>query len=805
MKITIDIHYITHGEEHLSLLIGEQNIALQPREGGIQTAEIEIEGSVAEYSFAVMEGDRIARREWGAPHRLTLPTNIAQMKVREAWHDAPICTAYSTSLFTEGVCAHKVEPQPLPCEGECYLEMEATALRRTERLAIVGASEELGRWSTPRAMRHIGGGVWATTLRVTERTEYKAVVIDDTSGAILRWEAGDNRLLEADSATRCTLSLRLRDTRQWRGAGVAVPIFSLRSEQSGGVGEFADLKMLVDWCAACNQKVIQILPINDTTMELSWRDSYPYNAISIFALHPLYIRIDEVGTLSDKPLRERFEREARRLNTLPELDYEAVMRLKMEHLRRLYDEQREATLRSEEFASFCRRNDYWLGDYALFSVLRDTFRTADFTQWGEWATFDGARARVFAAKHAYEVDFYRFIQYHLDRQLTAARDYARTRGVVLKGDIPIGISRTSVEAWVSPELFIMDSSAGAPPDDFSATGQNWGFPIYNWKKMAEDGYGWWRARFAKMSEYFDAYRIDHILGFFRIWEVPLDAANALLGEFNPSLPYSAEDIRKAGFDFEPSRDVASDYSSEDVLWLEYRHGGGWYPRISPFDTAAFQALDEPSQRAFARLHDEFYYRRHNEFWKEVATSRLEKLMDATPMLACGEDLGMIPQCVPDVMAEQQILSLEIERMPKQYGATIAEVERYPYLSVCTTSTHDMSPVRLWWSESREQAQHYYNHILHLEGEAPQQASAELCRAIIERNLAAPSMLAILPLQDWLSISDTMRAAEPASERINIPANPRHYWRYRMHLTLESLIGASELNAKIREIVGRSGR
>ncbi len=805
MRLTLFIHYNTHGDEQPAVRYDGQSITMAHRGNGLHEVTLDIEAAEVCYAFEIVAHGTVVRHEWGDQHCLTLPIGIEQMHVVDAWREKPQCVAYTTSLFTESACAHPTETRPYIAKGDCYFEVEAPAVRHTERVAIIGASEALGAWQQPRQMRHIGKGVWAISLHIAERTDYKFVVTDGTTGHILQWEQGENRVAEATDTTRCMLGARLREAEPWRGAGVAVPVFSLRSEHSCGVGEFADLRMMVDWCAACGQSVIQILPVNDTTMDMTWRDSYPYNAISIYALHPLYIRLSEVGQLRNKRQQSRFEREAQRLNALPALDYEAVIRLKMEHLRLLYEEQCTELLQSEEYASFCRRNDYWLDDYALFSALRDKFRTADFKMWGEWAAYNRQRAADYTAEHQHEVGFYRFAQYHLDRQLTAVRDYARAHGIVLKGDIPIGISRTSVEAWVSPELFVMESSAGAPPDDFSATGQNWGFPIYNWERMSKDGYAWWRARFAKMSEYFDAYRIDHILGFFRIWEVPLDAVNALLGEFNPSLPYTAEEIAAAGLDFEASRDVAHNYTSEDVLWLEYRHGGGFYPRISSFDTDSFKALDEASQCAFARLHDDFYYRRHNAFWHEVATSRLGSIIGATRMLACGEDLGMIPQCVPDVMAEQQILSLEIERMPKQYGATIAEVECYPYLSVCTTSTHDMSPLRLWWSESREQAEYYYRHILHLAGEVPQQADSELCRAIVQRNLDAPSMLAILPLQDWLSASDELRAEDTTSERINIPANPRHYWRYRMHLTLESLIEAESFCRMIREMVERSGR
>ena len=181
------------------------------------------------------------------------------------------------------------------------------------------------------------------------------------------------------------------------------------------------------------------------------------------------------------------------------------------------------------------------------------------------------------------------------------------------------------------------------------------------------------------------------------------------------------------------------------------------------------------------------------------------LVETTRMLTCGEDLGMIPDCVPEVMQRQQILSLEIERMPKDTGREFADVMHYPYMSVCTTSTHDMNPVRAWWRESRETTQHYYNNVMQWWGEAPYDATPEICREIIGRHLSSPAMLTILPLQDWLSIDGALRYDDPEAERINVPANPTHYWRYRMHITLEQLLAADSFNATVRAMITAGGR
>lgn len=359
----------------------------------------------------------------------------------------------------------------------------------------------------------------------------------------------------------------------------------------------------------------------------------------------------------------------------------------------------------------------------------------------------------------------------------------------------------SVDVWAAPELYNTSMSAGAPPDAFAEEGQNWGFPTYNWERMAQDDYAWWRSRLAKMARYFDAYRIDHILGFFRIWEVPRGAASAIVGHFYPSMPYSADEIRAKGFEFDGKLHVANDISDGDTLFVRYPADGEVYvPRIEGFKSRMFATLNSEQQQAYLALHEDFFYHRHNEFWRRNALRRLPRLMASNGMLTCGEDLGMIPACVPDVMASERILSLEIERMPKSMGVEFGDTLAYPYLSVAATSTHDMSTIRGWWREDRAVIQRYWQDVLHRKGEAEAECSAETARAIIERHMLSGSMLAILPLQDWLAIDESLRLTDPDAERINIPANPNHYWRYRMHITVEELLGADVFNEQIASLV-----
>lgn len=585
----------------------------------------------------------------------------------------------------------------------------------------------------------------------------------------------------------------------WKAAGTAVPVFSLRSERSFGVGEFSDLKLLVDWAVKTGQKVIQLLPVHDTTMSWTWADSYPYNANSSFALHPQFLHLPAAGVDED----EEYVRLREELNALPELDYERVNLAKRRLLRKAFEKSGKETLTAETFKAFFNENQGWLLPYAVYSVLRDRFGTADFTKWETFAEYDNDAVRSFASDNQQETAYWYFVQYHLHVQLLEARNYAHSKGVIFKGDLPIGVSRTSVDAWTNARLFNMDSQAGAPPDAFSDDGQVWGFPTYNWEEMSKDGYAWWKSRLGNMSRYFDAFRIDHILGFFRIWEIPLDAVSGLLGHFNPAMPYRTAELESMGFRMKVCTGKSR---GKDVLFVpDPKKRGYWHPRIAAQNTSVYSGLPEDMKKTFDSLHEDFFYRRHNGFWKESAMKKLPSLLTATGMLACGEDLGMIPGCVPDVMSEYQILSLEIQRMSKKFGERFADPAAYPYYSVCTTSTHDMNPLRAWWEEDRDVTEHFWKEVLGYPGEAPVHCEPWICRRIIEMNLESPSMLVILPLQDWLSTDGELRLDDPFKERINIPARPRHYWRYRMHQTLECLLRQDRFNAGIMEMVSASGR
>lgn len=841
-------------------------------------AELDINDyDVFEYKYLIKENSNILRNEAGFPHKINKYIGYT-LHVRDSWQDKNQYQHLYTSGFTNSFFAHSIGTELKLYSSTILLNVKCPIVDRESELCISGSSQTLGEWEVNKALKgsYQGDGTWSFSLdrqAIDVGNEYKFLIRNNSSKELVEWEKGENRkfqLLEVveDSTLIENLEYRLNHLKNWKAAGVAIPVFSLRSESSCGVGDFLDLQKMIDWAAATNLKVIQILPINDTTSTLTNADSYPYSAISIYALHPIYIGLSNYP-LNNKLAHAKYLKEFASLNKLEKLDYENTIKMKLSYLKDLYAEIGSDVLSKAEYKSFTKENEYWLFPYASFCYLRDTFGTAEVRKWGEYSVYNEYKINKLTSKKEVrdELKFTYFCQFLLHKQLTDVRNYAHKNGVILKGDIPIGVDPNSVDVWVEPHLFNLDTQTGAPPDDFAEDGQNWGFPTYNWDEMSKDGYQWWIRRFQKMADYFDAYRIDHILGFFRIWEIPSHSIHGLLGYFNPALPYSVSELNNFGFDFdelnminpyisdefldsifgEISADIKLLYldnigegryklkdefntqikikkhfekiSSEksdlvrlglyqlcnDVLFVKDKyHTDKYHPRISAYKTYAYKSLSENNRYAYDQLYNHFFYHRHNYFWQENAMKKLPNLISATRMLTCGEDLGMIPDCVPLVMNELQILSLEIERMPKTM-TRFADLTRLPYLSVCTTSTHDMSPIREWWQEDRSLTQQYYNEILHQNGDAPEECTIGLCEKIIINHLSSPSMLTILPLQDWLSMDEANRKADAFSERINVPADPHHYWGYRMHINIEKLISNSSFNDKIKNIVNETLR
>ena len=836
------------------------------------------------YYYKVTVDNATERSEWQTvKHVLDFTCTAAtEYHVHDRWNDMPDDSYLYSSAFTD--CINHQELQPMKStsyDRTLRLIVRAPQLRDGECLAVLGDRKALGEWCPDKALPMTLHNYceWAVDIDASqfhgEHIELKFVVTN-ASGHMMMWECGYNRCLtmpDMKKGETVVYGLDQAFFEIWnrRLAGTLVPVFSLRTRESAGIGDFGDLKMMIDLMANTGQRVLQLLPINDTTITHTWTDSYPYSCISIFAIHPQYADLRSLPELDDEEARKEAEAECRRLNALPQIDYEKVNAFKLEYLRKVFQQEGKKIMKSAQFKAFFQVTQNWLVPYAQYSWLRDKYGTADFTQWKDhntWTEDDRAMLSDPRTKEYQEVAFYYFVQYILSSQMKEAHEYAKQKGVILKGDIPIGVNRYSCDVWMEPKYFNLNGQAGAPPDNFSVNGQNWGFPTYNWDEMLKDGCQWWTRRFQNMSQFFDAYRIDHVLGFFRIWEIPIDCVHGLTGQFAPSQAMSRDEIMQYGLNFQEERftqpfitdwvlvrvfhdradEVRREYleridgeryrmkpdvdtqrkiearfagvTRQEDLWLrdglyslvsdvlfvrDRNRADMFHPRISAQLDFIYESLYDNDKQAFNRLYNDYYYRRNNQFWYSEAMKKLPKLVQATRMLVCAEDLGMVPDCVPWVMNELKILSLELQSVPKSVTTRFGHLSQNPYRSVCTISSHDMPTLRQWWDEDYERTQDYYNSMLHREGTAPHPLPGWLAKDIIARHLDSPSMLCILSVQDWLAMDERLRLPDADAERINIPANPKHYWRYRMHLNIEDLIADGKFIDDISTLVGQAGR
>ncbi len=838
------------------------------------------------YQYLLRNSDGSLVRDWGNDRVLNLARWTAdELLVVDSWNHAGFFeNAFYTEPFQDVLLAQDLTQVtvPRPARPTHFFNIKAPLLTRGQTLCLLGNVSELGNWNTsaPVLLNRTPGQPFLTAALDLSAASfplyYKYAVYDWSNKSFVRYEDGPNRVLYDTLAPHKQTIVhdgfvRLPVT-GWKGAGVALPVFSLRSEHSFGVGEFSDLRPFADWCRQVGLKLLQILPVNDTSATLTWTDSYPYAAISAFALHPIYLNLSEVtGHRHQRVLRD-LEPERLRLNALPEVDYEAVLRIKLDFLKRIYPHERARTFKSRAYRAFFEQNQDWLVPYALFCYFRDQYGTADFNRWAAHRIYSEADAASLTSDNSpvwEDIAFSYFVQFHLHQQFQAATQYAHQRGVVIKGDIAIGVDRYGVDAWQHRELFHLDVQAGAPPDPFAARGQNWGFPTYNWPRMEADGFAWWRRRFEQLSRYTDAFRIDHILGFFRIWSIPAHAVEGILGLFVPALPVYLSEFAARGFVFErqrylnpyiteavlaelfgPVRDLAksrflnSDRFGNFALKPEFatqrqveshfaslppsdenRHleqglfelisnvllfevpdsqGQQYHFRFGMEDTSSFRALDLQTQVRLKDLYLDYFFRRQESLWMQEGLRKLPALKRATNLLVCGEDLGLVPACVPEAMKQLGVLGLEVQRMPKRLGQEFSRPKDAPYLSVVTPSTHDMSTIRGWWTEATS-TQKFYNQELDLPGTAPTDCPGWLNELIVRQHLASPAMWSIFQLQDLLGMDETLRRPDPGAERINVPANPKHYWRYRLHLSLEQLLRATSFNEYLRSLLQQNGR
>lgn len=850
-----------------------------------------------EYKYLLKDNKGNDIWEWGKARVLNVDEKVFdEVRARDFWRAPkdPDIPLYSSAFTRVLMRRDAVEPQDLTGSKNLSdpkrtlrIQVHVPRINPKYKVCILGNQAVLGDWREKDAliMDDSDFPLWKVDINADKLKfpfEFKYAIYDPESKHALTWEQGSNRIIR-DFVCKAPKSIKIHTDEKfrypvghWKGAGVAVPLFSLRTDRSGGIGEYPDIIKLVDWAKKTGLQLIQLLPLNDTVATHTWVDSYPYKSISSIALNPDYLNINKIGVLEDETLLIGFVQALTGFNSLDTVHYEEVHKVKSKFFKFIFDQQKDLILNDPSFKKFFNDNKDWLIPYAAFCFLRDKYKTAEFKNWPQYSVYDQKAILDLCTptKDDYsDIAIHYFIQYQAHKQLHEAAEYARDNRVVLKGDIPIGISPNSVDAWMYPELFNLDQQAGAPPDDFSDLGQNWGFPTYRWDKMAEDAFLWWTKRLKHMSLYFDAIRIDHIPGFFRIWEIPVDQIQGILGHFNPSLPYTRDEIIDRGITFNEERftkpyirdyflwelfgeekeEVKAKYLSEyepekynlkpgfntqrkiwdhfeknkvgaeltgketrirdglcslisEILFVrDPKHPTCFHPRFDFHDTNSYLNIKDELRFCLDDLYNEFFHGRHEDLWKQQALKVLPALMHATEMLVCGEDLGMVPESISEVMKELSILGLVIQRMPRNPNDEFANPADAPYLSVCSTSTHDTTTLRGWWEEDRKLSERFFRSVMGEEGDYPKTMEPWLAVEIINQHLHSPAMWAIFPIQDLLAIDAGLRCNNTHGERINVPAIAQHYWRYRVHLKIEYLLEEDKFNSELVSLVTAAGR
>jgi 4-alpha-glucanotransferase len=643
-------------------------------------------------------------------------------------------------------------------------------------------------------------------------------------------------------------------------SGVAVPLSSVYSADSCGIGEFADLVPLGKWCRENQLDLIQILPVNDTGEERS-----PYSARSAFALHPVYMRPADIAG-SDAFLAEIVDAQ-KKYQAGNHVAFREVVLWKRELFAKIYKTQESALAKNADLQSWIEANP-WVRAYAVYCVLKEVNEERSWKDWTQNKAITADEINEFWQQQTNAVLFHAWMQWEAEKQFRQAVKALDELGVRLKGDIPILINEDSADVWANPEFFSLGNRAGAPPDMFSFTGQNWGFPCYRWDVLEEHGYSWWRERLQQAAKFYHAYRIDHVLGFFRIWSVPEEQHTGILGHFVPSIAITEKEFTDAGLPAltleylkEPNFDInwlnsvlknhaqqaydefmevlpgsagkrlrlRPQYANEnaiialdieqdlkDALLRVY-----WNRVFTPDSTAEnYQPFwywyDAPVLTTLPRHEQELVQNiiRKNEaerenIWREQGLRLLKMMADETDMLVCAEDLGAVPDCVPDVLQELDILGLKIERWARDWavsGQPYQDPANYPRLSVCSSASHDSSTLAGWWEESGTDLG-YYCETIGLDTSSAK-LTPEIAAYILKRLLLSNSLLAIFPIQDYMTLVAGYTPEDPEQERINIPGTlDDTNWTWKMPVSLEDLQAdkslVQALSSLLKERRGRS--
>lgn len=573
-------------------------------------------------------------------------------------------------------------------------------------------------------------------------------------------------------------------------AGVLIPLFTVYSRNSFGIGDLGDLKLVVDWAKTTANSIIQLLPMNEVSSLFC-----PYDALSSFALEPAYICLKEFPSLREKQFTPACK-------DSPYVDYA----VKEEKLRLLWDVYLLQDL-SEEFSfeDFQRENAYWLMDFALFKVLKDFHNGKPWYEWKEeFKNRDKEALQEFFRENVEKVTFQMWLQWVVFKQFKSAGDYARKNGVFLKGDLPVLVSRDSADVWTHPGFFKLDFAAGAPPDMYCAKGQRWGMPTYNWENISKDGYFYVKEKLRYAENFYNVLRIDHVVGLFRIWSIPYNDTQenqGLNGVFDPldetlwaghgrkilnllvgntRMLLCAEDLGvipkcciDALLEFGiPGNDVqrwVKDWNVKHDFLLPEEYRQLSVAMLSTHDTTNWKAW---WQYEAGTVDEGLFVRKCRD--RQIDFSRVSlELFDSSlsfhGRLRWKKDIDCVDK-LPSILGKRKE---EIRDFIELYENSYAEKDKLWKLLACP-------------------------------GSVTEAASSELLAKVTQFTLNSRAVFCINSIRDLLALADLFKG-DPYQYRINVPGtiSPKN-WSLRLPISLEQLL-RHPVNKQIRKMIVSSGR
>lgn len=603
----------------------------------------------------------------------------------------------------------------------------------------------------------------------------------------------ENQLLNAPSADKWKrIGLQKR-------SGVLAPLFSVYSKTSLGIGDFNDLKLLVDWAVKTGNSIVQLLPINEMGAIFC-----PYDSLSSFALEPAYISFELLSCEDNKFIKQRVEK-IRELFPVGRgyVDY----RIKQEKISLLRDIFTRSKKNNDLIGlqEFEEKNSYWLRDFALFKVIKHHFQGLPWYEWNEgYKNRHAHQIEAFQKDHREEIEFQIWVQWQLYRQFKAVKKYAEAKGILIKGDLPLLVSRDSADVWSHLEFFKLEYAAGAPPDIYCAKGQRWGMPPYNWEHIASQGYKYIKEKLKTAEEFYDILRIDHVVGLFRIWSIPYHddkESQGLHGFFDP---------REENKWHRHGKDILS-FMLANTNMLLCAEDLGTIPKVC---TDTLKELGIPGNDVQRWIKD--WKVRHNflgpDDYRSLAVTMLST-HDTTNWAAWWQyEAGTIDEALFIRKCNERGIDFLSVR-DKLFDLSLSCHGRLrwrndissPEILVFILSKHreEVGDFIEIYKNTFQEKEKLWKH-LNMEGEMREQAVPELIARALKLTLDSQAVFCIHLIIDWLSTADIFKL-DPYQYRINTPGIiSEKNWSLKIPVSLDILL-KHKICTEIKNMITAAGR